>query len=102
MTKSQHSDKRICLACVMSKFSKTNDIFGQNSFQRPTAIRSNPLQFCASVAFSVFVLLFEVFVNILSYFLRVYFSAQFGEQFFVGDLANFRGTKVPLRSVRRF
>ena len=102
MTKSQHSDKRICLACVMSKFSKNNEIFGQNSFQRPTAIRSNPLQFCASVAFSVFVLLFEVFVNILSYFLRVYFCAQFGEQFFVGDLANFRGTKVPLRSVRRF
>lgn len=102
MTKSQHSDKRICLACVMSKISKNNEIFGQNNFQRSTAIRSNPLQFCTSVAFSVFVLLLKVFVNILSYFLRVYFSAEFGEQFSVGDLANFRDTKVPLRSVRRF
>lgn len=102
MTKSQHSDKRICLACVMSKFSKNNEIFGLNRFQRPTAIRSNSLQFCASVASSVFVLLFKVFVNILSYYLRVYFFAQFGEQFPVGHLANFGDTKVPLRSVRRF
>lgn len=86
----------------MSKFSKNNEIFGLNRFQRPTAIRSNPLQFCASVASSVFVLLFKVFVNILSYYLRVYFFAQFGEQFPVGHLANFGDTKVPLRSVRRF
>ena len=86
----------------MSKFSKNNEIFGQNSFQRPTAIRSNPLQFCASVASSAIVVLFEVWVDILRCYLRVYVFAQFGEQFPVGDLADFRDTIVPLRSVRSF